>query len=88
MPYDSFSKFKEIANKFKGKIDDYQIAKIFLRCNTILHMPELTRTDEFSVGKRTEHGDNKLNKAFGSKILDLVNKNIDEERTQIIADTF
>ena len=88
LPYDSFTKFKDVVSKFKSKMDDYQIAKIFIRCNTILHMPELTRTDEFSVGKRNEHNETNINKAFTAKILDLVGNNIEEERQSIIAETF
>lgn len=61
LPYDSFSKFKEMTLKVKPKLDDYQIAKMFIKANIILHMPELTRTDEFSIGKIVEHGESKLN---------------------------
>jgi hypothetical protein len=51
-------------------------------------MPELTRTDEFSVGKRNEHNETNINKAFTAKILDLVGNSIEEERQSIIAETF
>jgi len=87
LPYDSFSKFKDVAMKFKPKMDDYAITKIFLRSNIILHMPELTRTDEFSVGKREEHGANKMTTAFAKKIVNLVKSNLDEQREEIIANT-
>jgi len=60
---------------------------MFLRSNTILHMPELTRTDEFSLGERQKHGENKLETTLSNKILGLVEKNLNEERDMLIAET-
>lgn len=70
-------------------MDDYTISKMFLRSNIILHMPELTRTDEFSIGKRDERGNhlNSFQSAFQQKIVNLVEANIEQERADIIKQT-
>ena len=68
-------------------MDEHTIARMFLKCNMLLHVPELTRTDEYSVGKIETAGKSQMEKVFAKKILDLIEGNIAHERELIVGQT-
>ena len=76
MPDSDFSKFKSMTMQFKPKMDEHTIAKMFLRCNLLLHVPELTRTDEYSIGKIEMAGKNMMEKVFTKKLNDMLEANL------------
>ena len=72
---------------FKPKMDDNTIARMFLRCNLLLHVPELTRTDEYSVGKLHTAGKTVMEKVFAKKLFDMMEGNMAHEREIIVNET-
>jgi hypothetical protein len=50
IPYNNYKDFKRVAISLKTKLDEGTIVRMFMKANTLLHMPELTRTDEMSIG--------------------------------------
>lgn len=55
---------------------------MFLRCNVILHVPEITRTDEYSIGHMDLKGKGQLERCLNKKLL-----NLERDRELIIAET-
>ena len=69
-------------------MDEGTIVKMFLRSNILLHCPELTRTDEYSIGSVVEQGKTGLQKAVMKKLRDLLTGNLEKDREEIVKATF
>lgn len=62
---------------------------MFLRANMLLHCPEMTRTDDYSIGNiSSTKNKTGLEKAILKKLGDLLTGEIQHNRDEIIKDTF